>query len=137
MAFNLTETFSDQEKQISGVWVEFYEGSSLLIASKNSSKYKAYLANLARKNRVKIGKKKVSEETMRLMEDITCEAMAHHILLGWKGISMSREGGETKYSTDGAKVALLNSSELFDFVDEVADDSARFEIEQAEELKKP
>lgn len=137
MAFNLTSTFSDQELQTNGVWIEFYEGSQLLIASKNSSKYKAYLANLARKNRVKIGKKKVSEETMRLMEDITCEAMAHHILLGWKGIAMSGDGKETPYSPEGAKVALLNSSELFEFVDEVADDSARFEVEQAEELKKP
>lgn len=137
MAFNLTDTFSDEEKQTSGVWVEFYEGSSLLIASKNSSKYKAYLANLARKNKVRIGKKKVSEETMRLMEDITCEAMSKHLLLGWKGISMSGDGEETPYSSEAAKVALLNSSELFEFVDDAAEDSARFEIEQAEELKKP
>lgn len=141
MAFSLNSTFVDSNKEKSGIWVEFFEGSELKIASKDSPMYKAYLANLARKNKVKIGEKNVRPETMELMQLVTCDAMAKHLLLDWKGIALDVGGEdgaeEVPYSYDTGKMALLNSHELFDFVDEVADDSSRFAAAQEEEVKKP
>lgn len=132
----LNNSYTDPKRESEGVWEDYYEGSKLLIASKNNPEYKAMLARLAQRHKLKIGSKNIRPENMVLMRDITAEAMATHILMDWKGISVM-QGDETPYSPAVGKTALLNSSELFEFVDSASDDQSRFYAEREEEVKKP
>jgi hypothetical protein len=135
MGFDLNSTFTDGNLEREGVWVDYFEGSQLKIASKESPEYKAYLARLAQRHKLKIGGKP-KPETMVLMKDVMSDAMAKHLLLDWSGISLNGED-EVPYSYATGKMACLNSVELYEFVDNAADDHAQFRHEQEEEVKKP
>jgi hypothetical protein len=135
MSFDLNSTFTDGNLERDGVWIEYFEGSQLKIASKESPEYKAYLARLAQRHKLKIGGKP-RPETMSLMKTVMSDAMAKHLLLDWKGISLNGEE-EVPYSYATGKMVLLNSIELYEFVDNAAEDHAQFRIEQEEEVKKP
>ena len=135
MSFNLNSTFTDGNLEKEGVWVDYFEGSKLKVASKESPEYKAYLARLAQRHKLKIGGQP-KPETMVLMKSVMSDAMAKHLLLDWKGISLNGEE-EVPYSYATGKMVLLNSIELYEFVDNAAEDHAQFRIEQEEEVKKP
>jgi hypothetical protein len=135
MSFNLNESFSDTNLEREGVWCDFFDGARLKIASKESPEYKAYLAKLAQRHKLKIGSKKVRPETMTLMKDVMSDAMAKNLLVDWEGISLNNEEN-VPYSHEVGKMACLNSHVLFDFVDSASEDNARFQIEQEEIVKK-
>lgn len=135
MSFNLNSTFTDGNLEREGVWVDYFEGSQLKIASKESPEYKAYLARLAQRHKLKIGGKP-RPETMTLMKDVMSDAMAKYLLLDWKGISLNGEE-KTPYSYATGKMVLLNSAELYEFVDNAAEDHAQFRREEEEAVKKP
>lgn len=136
MGFNLNSTFTDSNLERTGVWADYYGGSRLKIASKESPEYKAYLAKLAQRNRVKIGTKDPTPEQMVLLRQVMSDAMAKHLLLDWENISLNGEDA-VPYSFETGKMVLLNSNELYEFVDSVADDNSQFRIAQEEEVKKP
>lgn len=133
--FNLNDSFTDSNLEKAGVWVDFFDGSRLKIASKESPEYKAYLARLAQQHKLKIGSKKIKPETMSLMKTVMSDAMAKCLLVDWDNISLNGEEN-VPYSHEVGKMACLNSHILFDFVDAASEDNARFQIEQEEEVKK-
>lgn len=135
MSFNLNESFTDGNLEKEGVWVDFFDSARLKIASKESPEYKAYLAKLAQRHKLKIGSKKIKPETMTLMKTVMADAMAKCLLVDWEGISLNGEDN-VPYSHEVGKMACLNSHVLFDFVDAASEDNARFQIELEETVKK-
>jgi hypothetical protein len=135
MAFNITNTFLNDNDAENGVWVEFFEGASLRIASTENPKYKAALAKQARANKIKLDGDP-HPDTVRLTTQITCRAMADHILLDWKGITTG-DGKEFPYSKANAFEALSKSPQLRDFVSDQAGSATLFQGVTAEEVGKP
>lgn len=131
MSFDLDDLMADANVMEEGIWVDFYGDSRLKIASSDSPKYNSYLARLARQNRIKLDDE--NPQYFQLIQDITAEAKAKHILLDWENIKIN--GKKTPYSWEVGKQALLNSPKLREFVDEFASDFRNFKKELEEEVK--
>ena len=134
MSMNLDDLFIDEEVGQSGIWVDFYSGSKLKLASTENAQYKAYLAKLARKHRLQLDQ--ANDDSTGLIQEITAEAMAKHVLLDWRNVTL---GGEqnAKYTPEKGKLALLNAPKLREFVSEQASDSSNFKKQLVEDVKKP
>ena len=131
--FTLDELFADPKRETEGVWVDFYNGSKLKLASTESPVYQARLAKLAKKHQLQLDAD--NEESIHLVQEITAEAMSHCVLLDWKGINM--HGQENiPYTPKLGKEALLKSSKFRKFVTESAGDHENFRAEVAEKVKK-
>jgi hypothetical protein len=135
MALKLDDLFVDQEIGTEGVWVDFYNGSKLKIASIDNPKYKAYLSKLARKNRFQLDQS--NEDSSELVQEITTDAMAKYVLVGWKGIQLGEDGVETPYTPEIGKKALQSAPKLRAFVSEQAEDNTLYKKEVIEAVKKP
>ena len=134
MAMNLEDLFVDQEVGESGVWVDFYNGSKLKLASSENAKYKALLAKLARKHRLQLDQS--NDDSTALIQEITSEALAKHVLLDWEGVSLGGEAN-AKYTPEKGKIALLNAPKLREFVTDQAADNTNFKKKIIEDVKKP
>ena len=134
MSFDLSSTYLNDDSAENGVWVEFFEGARLRIASSENPKYRAALAKQARANKIKLDGDP-HPDTVRLTTQITCRAMADHILLDWEGIQVN--GQEFPYSKQNALEALLKSPQLRDFVSDQAGSNTLFQGVTADEVGKP
>jgi len=134
MAFNIDNLFSDPKKETDGVWVDFYSGSKLKIASMESKSYKSELAEQARKHRLQLDLDQDNEEYFDLIQELTCEALAKHVLKDWKGINIG-DREEVPYTPELGKELLLTSSKLRSFVEQAAGDYANFKADMEEEVK--
>lgn len=134
MAYDITQDFTDASLVTDGVWVDFFGGSRLLVASTDSPKYKAHLSRLAQKNKVRLDS--TNEETVGLVQKITCESLAKHVLLGWEGIA-EKDGSPVPYSKEKAFEYLMGSTKLRDFVQSESDRTSNFQVIEAEEVGKP
>jgi hypothetical protein len=134
MSFNLESLFLDDEVGESGVWVNFYNGSRLKIASSENPKYKAYLSKLARHHKLQLDQ--ANDDSTALVQEITAEALAKHVLLDWEKVTL---GGQenVKYTPELGKQALLSAPKLREFVIDQANDTENFRRKQVEAVKKP
>ena len=82
--FNFGELMVDEGSAKDGVWVDFYGGSRLRIASTNSPSYKSKLTKLARANKLILDDS--NPENYEAVQRITAEALATTVLLDWQGI---------------------------------------------------
>lgn len=131
--FDLDSLFSNPEMEIEGVWVDFFGGSRLKIASTDSQLYKARLAKLAKKHRLQLDSD--NDESIRLVSEITAEALADTVLLDWERINIDGQKN-AKYTKELGKKALLNSSKFRTFVEENAADYSNFQDELKEDVGK-
>lgn len=134
MAYDITQDFMDPLVSQKGVEVEFFGGAILIIASDENPKYKAEVSRSAQGNKVRL--ETTNEETVELVKKITCDAMARHILLGWRGI-VDADGAEVPYSREQAFDYLMRSSRLRDFVQAEAGKSSNFHALKADDVGKP
>jgi hypothetical protein len=134
MSYDLDDLFVDEDLGEEGVWEEYYGGSELKIASLENPKYKATLAALAKKNRIKLDDS--NEDAADLVADITAEALAKHVLKGWKGINLQGEKN-VAYSWEKGKFAIRRSSKFREFVMDKAADASLFKKKVVEEVGKP
>ena len=116
MSFDLDQQFFDPEMSEHGVWIDFYSGSRLKLTSVENKKYKATLARLGKRYRLQLDSS--NEDSFELVNKITCEALANHVLLDWEGITIN--GKDTPYSPKVGQEALMKSQKLRDFVQEQA-----------------
>ena len=133
MSFNLDEIILDQDLSVDGVWVDFYNGSRLKIASSDNPKYKAALSKLARQHRLQLDD--ANDESSELIQDITADAMSKHVLLDWEKVSVGGDE-DAPYSPELGKKALRAAPKLRDFVTDQASSSAIFKKKVVEEVKK-
>lgn len=126
--FDLTELFIDSKAGAEGVWVPFYQGSKLKIASTESSDYKRALSQLAKKHRIELDD--TNPDSFELIQQITTEALSKHVLKDWKGIHFG-DDKNVSYNPEKGQLALLSSPAFRDFVLEKAKDPATFRPEPA------
>lgn len=130
--FDIEELFTNQEKESEGVWVDYFGGSKLKVASLQSPIYKAGLAKMAKKHKLQLDDD--NDDSVALVNDITCSAMAQHVLLDWKGINIGDEKN-AGYTVKLGELALKRSAKFREFVAESADDHNNFKA-TAEAVKK-
>ena len=123
MSFDLETEYFDFSMSESGVWLDFYNGSKLKLSSIDNKKYKATLARLGKRYRLQLDSS--NEDSFELVNKITCEALASHILMDWSGIMIN--GKEVEYSPKIGQDALMKSQKLRDFVQEQAALAANFQ----------
>ncbi len=132
MSFDIDELFTNQDLETEGVWVDFYADSKIKIASTDSKAYKSELANLARKHKLQLDTD--NEDYFDLIDDLTCEALAKHVVKDWKGINLGNEK-DVPYSPSVGKKVLLKSSKFRAFVEEAASDHKTFKDAVVETVK--
>ena len=137
--FNLGTLFTDPNLAEKGVWVDYFAGARLLLASTNSKSYKSELARLARKNKLRLDENNPAHYDAIM--DITAEALSRKVLLGWENIHLPSEDGTIQYNvpynTALGKLALMKSEDFKEFVLEQAGRVDNYRKEVLEEAKKP
>ena len=132
--FTLDELFTDPNKDENGVWVEFFGGSRLKIASIESPKYKAHLARVVKANKLRLDDD--NDDALPLVRRLTAEAMSKHVLLDWENINLNGET-DVPYTPERGFMALQHSSKFRDFVAEAAADHSNFKAGTVDQVKKP
>jgi len=137
--FNLADLFVDNERSEKGVWVDYYSGAQLLLASLDSIGYKSELARLARANKLILDEH--NPDQFEAIRKITCEALAKKVLLDWRNIHLPNEQGEiqrnVKYTWQIGMQCLLRSEVFKDFVTGEADKLDNYREEVVKAAKKP
>lgn len=134
MAFDIEDLFTDPNLEEEGVWHDFYSGSRLKIASTDSKKYQAEIAEQARKHELQLDLNKDNEEFFPLIKELTCEALAKHVLKDWENINVGDQQN-VPYNWELGKQLLMRSSKLRAFVEKAAGDYSNFKQEVIEEAK--
>jgi len=111
----------DQKKCNNGIWVDYEGDIKLLIARKPNPQYQDYLHELISNHPGEISKGND--------KDITMQAVAKHILLGWK--NLSDDGKPIKYSPKKALELLRDPSlrDLYEFILISAHDREAYRLE--------
>lgn len=104
---------TDKRKETGGVWVPFEAGISLLIARMPNTNFEQKVRELAAPHMEATRSDTISDE---LNVSITREAVAHTVLLDWKGVTESDEEGSPDVPyTPELGVKYFNDDELGDF----------------------
>lgn len=136
--FNFAELMVDEDISKEGVWVDFYGGSKLKIASTSSPVYKGKLTKLARANKLILDDS--NPENFEAVQRITAEALATTVLLDWQGIHWPNPDGTVTYNiayTPKLGMQALRTDKFRDFVVEEAGRISNFKKDIAEAAKKP
>ena len=121
----------DLDKAASGVWIEYDDGISFLIARSNSPDYRNAVRRMHKQYKFQIDNETLSDAKS---DALMAGLIASHILIGWKGLKSA--GEDFKYTRDNA-VALLSDerySEIKAWIMAQAEDLENF---RNEEVKKP
>lgn len=128
----------DDDLSKEGVWVDFYGGSRLKIASTNSPAYKSKLTKLARANKLILDDS--NPENYEAVQRITAEALATTVLLDWQGIHWPNPDGSVAYNIPyNPKLGMqaLKTDKFRDFVVEEAGRVSNFKKDLIDAAKKP
>jgi hypothetical protein len=133
--FNLGTLFIDEGVSKSGIWVDYMGGARLKVASSSSYVYKAVIAKLYKKSRLQLDDS--NPNNYRLIQEITAEAMAEAVLLGWENINWPNPDGTVTenipYTKELGKKALLGADAFREFVAEQAARPGLFHASVVEE----
>ncbi len=133
--FDLEKAFaSDEDKTLNGVWHEVNYGDvkfSLKVAASNNPAYKRYLRRAMSTNR--FAARTTSEASMKAMEALHVKAMAHTILVDWKGVVIN---GESKPYTAELGERVLGMDRFRDLVEDLAGDFEAYSAASDEEQEK-
>ena len=139
VGFNFGDLMVDEGVSKDGVWVDFYSGSQLKIASTNTPSYKSKLTKLARANKLILDDS--TPDNYEAVQKITTEALATTVLLDWRGIHWPNPDGTVTYNIAYTPKlgmqALLRSDKFRDFVTEEAGRVSNFKRDLADAAKKP
>lgn len=122
--FDLSSDFFDPSLVDVGVWIPFFSGSSLHLAAYENKRHQAERTRLARSHRLQLDQ--ANEDATGLVMRITCQALAKHVLLGWKGIKIN--GEFVPYTVENGMDALMRSQKLRDFVTEQSQLASNFQV---------
>jgi hypothetical protein len=114
------------ESKSAGVEFEYQKGIFFTIARNNNPEYKKTLKALYKKNKRFIDKQTLTDEQA---DELLCEAISQHILVGWKGLMNGKE--EFKYTQQAAKELLLNETylELREWIVEQSQDMDNYRVD--------
>lgn len=122
----------DTDRERDGAWVPWLEDIELKIASTRSPRYVGFVRE--RVKALKREKGRRAQATDDIVEQVTKEGFAKHILLGWKNLQDDDET-EILYNEEKALELLTDPRYrvLWEFVSEVAAGNADF-AEELEEI---
>lgn len=118
---------TDKQAEQDGVEVKLDDGCTILVARANNRKFKAEMRRLMRPYQ---NQERRGTFDPDLRDDLTRQAVAKFVLLGWKGIELG--GKAVKYSSEKAE-ELMKRSE--DFENDVIDAATMMETFRAVELE--
>lgn len=128
MAIDLfTEFSTDLAAEQNGVWEDYAEGVSFLIARANNKKYSRMITKAFEKHRRLMEAKNDASEAKA--EELIIDVMANTILLGWKGVVF--KGATLEYSVENART-MLALKDFRRWVAEKSEDIDRFKSAQAD-----
>ena len=116
-----------------GEWVDCY-GVKILIARADNPKFKSAFLRLTKPHQKAIDEDTLSEE---MMEDITVNAMAEGVLLGWEPFQTEMDGEVTtvEYSVSNACTLLKEDSDLKDFVFRYSNNIKNYLLSEEDRIK--
>lgn len=130
MAIDLFSEFAtDAKAEEEGVWEDYAEGVSFLIARSNNKKYARLITKAFEKNKRLLEAKNDAAEARS--EEIIVDVSARALLLGWKG-DLAWKGEPLEYSFENAKL-LLAVKDFRRWVFERAEDISRYKSVQKDE----
>ena len=139
IGFNFGDLMVDTDASKEGVWVDFFGGSRLKLASTHATAYKAKLTKLARQNKLILDDS--NPDNYEAVQKITAEALATAVLLDWENIHWPNADGTViyniAYTPKVGMQALLGSDKFRDFVVEEAGRVTNFKKDLADATKKP
>lgn len=123
----------DLEKAAAGVWIEYDDGISFLIARSNSPEYRSAIRRMHKQHKHQIENQTLSDAKS---DQLMAGLMATHILIGWKGLKS--HGEEFKYTRDNAEAMMEDErySEIRAWVMAQAEDLENFRSEEAKKSKR-
>ena len=86
MSFNLNSLKTDKVSEEEGIWIDYFDGSRLLIGRMGNAKYKAFISMKYKQHRMAINREDSHADA--LAEEIQLQAYSKFILLGWEGIEV-------------------------------------------------
>ena len=124
---DLTETYgTDPKKKNEGVWVDVAIGAKIKVARLNNPVYKEEYQKLTQ------GIRSVESLTETTKIELLCKAMAHGVLIDWKGIDYKGKKN-VSYSKELALEILLDPT-LEDFRDLVTSEAQSIENFRIDQL---
>lgn len=134
-------------KEEEGVWVgkeeieerfvdvSIDEDTRLLIASSRNKKFRNYIVAKGRRRQRGVRRMRPDDErALELVDDISIEGIARHVLLGWEGIK--EDGVAVPYSVEAAERILREIPTFRNLVEQLAEDITLYQDEEAEEVEK-
>ncbi len=118
---------TDKQAEQDGVEVRLDDGCTILVARANNRKFKSEMRRLMKPYQ---NQERRGTFDADLRDDLTRQAVAKFVLLGWKGIEL--DGKLVKYSPEKAE-ELMKRSE--DFENDVIDAATMMETFRAIELE--
>jgi hypothetical protein len=118
---------TDKEAEQNGVEVALAEGCTIIVARANNRKFKEEMRRLM-KPHARQDARGTFDPVLR--DNLTRQAVAKFVLLGWKGIEL--DGKPLKYSPENAEMLMKRSE---DFENDVIDAATMMETFRAEALE--
>lgn len=126
---DIKEFKTDQNLEEEGVWISLDgNGSEIKVARMNNRAYKKYFQAITKPYKRLIRNGSLSED---LAEKLLIDAIAHKILLDWKGLT--KNGKKFAHSLDNATEFLTGSADFRDLVTEAASEMENFRQKELEE----
>jgi len=127
---DLSKNKIDSVKETEGVWCDFDNETSFLLARYENPAHKELMRKKIKPYRRQFRNNTASDD---LVQKLEVECIAESIVLGWTGLMNGDK--EIKYSVKTANEILSNPQyvELLEFVKEQANDLANFYVDIVEE----
>ena len=129
--FNLNRLRTDKTKDLEGVWHDYIDGLKFLIARGTNPQAKAYRNRLLKKNN-----HLVQSGDVAIIEKITNQVMAKHILLDWENLQDVNDAGEiieVPYSVEKALELLETVPKFADIIVGMAGDFEAYQLQAEDE----
>lgn len=123
---------TDPKKETEGVWVNYDDEVSFLIAAKGNKKAQEVGKKLIQPYKRADGEVRVPDN---MQDDILAEISASAILLDWKGVK-DDAGQPLPYSLSAAKAMLKNLPHFAQFVDKCAGNIELYRVQAEEAARK-
>ena len=130
---DLTNVKVDKKTQSEGVWVEYDNETSFLVARMGNPKFKQRFTALMSPHQRKFDAGKLD---MEMQSQIMARAVSETILLDWQGLKM--DGKELKYTKEKAFEILSDptAEEFLAIIIEYAQDNENYRNEKLEGMAK-
>ena len=125
---------TDENLETKGIWLEYDEGASFLVARAGGSnvKFKKFLEKATRPHRRAIQRGTISDE---VVDKIMMQAYAKHVVLGWKNIT-DKKGNPIEFTEANFIKLMQDLKDLWIDIQTQAQNMALFIADVKEAEKK-